>query len=616
METLAANVGRVQRRTVHGREFLVAPITILRPGVLNGSKGALYYPPDEIARDHESWNGIPILINHSTRDGASVSGRSPDVVERQGVGHVYSSRITKDGRQVVDGWFDADALRRVSVDVYNRLLNGQPVSVSTGLFTSNEKSEGKDGKGRSYSFVARAYKPDHLAVLPDQAGACSIEDGCGVLLNKSGARPEIVDAVDLSSLRVGDGVLVGDELKWSVTRSRHADNAFCPTGSGGGVDPSCGKDGGGSPAEGSGGKDASGPVPMHSIKVPKSGKMSIDQAHDAMKQMGYTPVGSFAESTRLDPKLGPVTKYKTPNGKIVELSHQQVKDAVMTGARNYDKIPRDTADKRAAGKPLEKSEATKSLEQAAARRSDASKSLDESKQRLAALKSQLAAVKARQKAERQVKNQLSNEGGRKMPLTTEEKGRIVGDLIANCGECGWDEEDRETLNAFGDEKLARMDAHRKASIRNAELVANAEKALADGDAEEVCNEDDQECLDRLAAKKEKGKTPWTQAQNADEWLARAPEEVWNAVRESMEIVDRERQGLIESLTANLAGKDKAAVADVMKGKGLPELRTLQALAPAKRPTVNYAGSAGTMTRNAPAKIAPLRSPDSYAEATN
>ena len=187
MERLTANLSKakVQRRTVHGREFLVAPITILAPGVLNGSKGALYYPPEEIARNHADWNGIPILINHSVVNGSSVSGRDPKVWETQGVGHVYNSRITRDGRQVVDGYFDVTALRKVNSSVYDRLMRGEPVSVSTGLFTQNEPAKGSDHRGRNYTHVARGYKPDHLAILPDQPGACSIEDGCGVLLNQS-----------------------------------------------------------------------------------------------------------------------------------------------------------------------------------------------------------------------------------------------------------------------------------------------------------------------------------------------------------------------------------------------------------------------------------------------
>ena len=38
--------------------------------------------------------------------------------------------------------------------------------------------------GKSYTYIAKNYRPDHLAVLPDNSGACSISDGCGVLVNQ------------------------------------------------------------------------------------------------------------------------------------------------------------------------------------------------------------------------------------------------------------------------------------------------------------------------------------------------------------------------------------------------------------------------------------------------
>lgn len=59
---------------------------------------------------------------------------------------------------------------------------GRPMELSTGLFTQNEPAPaGATFNGRPYDYVARNYRPDHLAVLPDQIGACSLADGCGVL---------------------------------------------------------------------------------------------------------------------------------------------------------------------------------------------------------------------------------------------------------------------------------------------------------------------------------------------------------------------------------------------------------------------------------------------------
>ena len=45
MQRLTVNfAGQVKRVTRNGREWLVAPMSLINPGVLNGSKGALFYP--------------------------------------------------------------------------------------------------------------------------------------------------------------------------------------------------------------------------------------------------------------------------------------------------------------------------------------------------------------------------------------------------------------------------------------------------------------------------------------------------------------------------------------------------------------------------------------------
>jgi hypothetical protein len=55
MELLTANfAGKVRERRMGGRDYLVAPLSLIVPGVLNGSQGPLYYPEEEIARNLRS----------------------------------------------------------------------------------------------------------------------------------------------------------------------------------------------------------------------------------------------------------------------------------------------------------------------------------------------------------------------------------------------------------------------------------------------------------------------------------------------------------------------------------------------------------------------------------
>jgi hypothetical protein len=185
---ITANIGRghARRATLDGRQYLVAPLTLIVPGVLNGSQGALYYPPDEIARNHQEWGDVPLTVYHpETKDGKPASASGDGVLDRQGIGFVRKPHISNTGKLRAEGWFDVERMRKVDARVLNSLERGEPIELSTGLFTDNERAENgsADPKGKPYSHVARNYRPDHLAILPDQKGACSLKDGCGVLVN-------------------------------------------------------------------------------------------------------------------------------------------------------------------------------------------------------------------------------------------------------------------------------------------------------------------------------------------------------------------------------------------------------------------------------------------------
>jgi hypothetical protein len=185
METLLANAGRARREVRNGREYLVAPLTLIVPGVLNGSKGPLLYPPDEIRKDYSAWNGMPLVVYHPLVNGQHVSARHPQVWETQEVGRVFNAVIDQYGKLKAEGWFDVEHTMRVDDRVVAALNAGIPIELSTGLYTDNEPApRGANWNGRPYSHIARNYRPDHLAILPDQVGACSVNDGCGVLVNR------------------------------------------------------------------------------------------------------------------------------------------------------------------------------------------------------------------------------------------------------------------------------------------------------------------------------------------------------------------------------------------------------------------------------------------------
>lgn len=175
----------LRRETLNGKEYLVAPVTLIQFGVLNGSNGPILYEEKDAKETADAWNGMPLLLNHPQKQGRPTSGRDPEIINRYGLGNVY--RVTSNGKLAGEAWFDIEKANSVHPGIIEDIENGRKVEVSTGLGLSLEQREGVHND-RTYLSIARNYRPDHLAVIVDGRGACSVDDGCGVN-NKSSEEP-------------------------------------------------------------------------------------------------------------------------------------------------------------------------------------------------------------------------------------------------------------------------------------------------------------------------------------------------------------------------------------------------------------------------------------------
>lgn len=180
--------GPYREEHLNGRDYVVVPMTLIVPGVLDGSNGPLLYEENELAKDPDLWNGIPLIAYHPevTDDEGqvqAVSARDPAVLEKSKLGYNYRTEY-RDNALRSEGWFDKELVANYDANLPEehrmlpRLLNGKPIEISTGLFAENVPAKGTHN-GTPYHYIARNYKSDHIAILPDQQGACSVKDGCG-----------------------------------------------------------------------------------------------------------------------------------------------------------------------------------------------------------------------------------------------------------------------------------------------------------------------------------------------------------------------------------------------------------------------------------------------------
>ena len=96
---------------------------------------------------------------------------------------------------------------------------GRVMEVSTGLFYEPVPVKGV-WNGEAYSVAAGDWQPDHLALLPDKKGACSLADGAGLLVNEAGDELDADEAHELLQQSVG---LTINRFVANITAGEEAD---------------------------------------------------------------------------------------------------------------------------------------------------------------------------------------------------------------------------------------------------------------------------------------------------------------------------------------------------------------------------------------------------------
>ena len=166
-----------QIKKLDGINHMVVPVVAITEGVLNN----IFYSADEIKSFVQAWNGVPVPVNHPINNaGNAVSANSPDVESTTNIGTFYNTKF-ENGKLKGEIWINIDKAKRLKYGyIVEAFEKNEMMEISTGLYANIIKQVGIYN-GKSYKGVATEIRPDHLALLPNQKGACSIEDGCGAL---------------------------------------------------------------------------------------------------------------------------------------------------------------------------------------------------------------------------------------------------------------------------------------------------------------------------------------------------------------------------------------------------------------------------------------------------
>lgn len=162
-------------RTLHGEKYLVGPVVMAKEIVMNG----LFYGDNDLKKSTPHWNQRPVVVGHpKNSNGANISANSPDTLEKYQAGFLFNTSYDeKETKLKSEIWLSINMLK-TQKRLKEAIDAGKMLEVSTGLFLDKVSEEG-EFDGRAYNAVAKNYKPDHLAILLDETGACSVEDGAG-----------------------------------------------------------------------------------------------------------------------------------------------------------------------------------------------------------------------------------------------------------------------------------------------------------------------------------------------------------------------------------------------------------------------------------------------------
>lgn len=185
-----ANSAAIRREKRNGREVIIVPSATLPDDVvMNG----ILYPADEIAKSFKGLERTPAPLGHPSVNGKFLSARDPEGLNQGWIGAWNENVRQEGGRVLLDKVIDVERANQSEGGkrVLAAIEAAGPIHTSTGLLAIMEAANGDV----SYKFTARDIEFDHDAILLDEDGAATPEQGVGMMVNSAGNEIQVVNSV-------------------------------------------------------------------------------------------------------------------------------------------------------------------------------------------------------------------------------------------------------------------------------------------------------------------------------------------------------------------------------------------------------------------------------------
>ncbi|HEI8943050.1 DUF2213 domain-containing protein [Citrobacter freundii] len=194
--TVVNSASNITSETIDGKPHIV--VRGITPVVDDIVMNRKLYPAAEIEKAYNTLERNPMPLGHPKVDGKHVSARDVRAVNEYHVGAWLQNVSHKDGKVTGDMYVNRQYAESSEKGkrLINRLdemldgTNSDPIHISTGLLYSGIAANG-ESKGKKYNEIATNMMFDHVAVLLDEPGAGTPDEGVGIFVNAEGDETEI-----------------------------------------------------------------------------------------------------------------------------------------------------------------------------------------------------------------------------------------------------------------------------------------------------------------------------------------------------------------------------------------------------------------------------------------
>lgn len=200
ISTLVAN-SEIRTEVVEGVEFTVLPSKTLPPEiVMNG----ILYPAEEVEAAINTLDGSPVTMSHPVIGGKFADAYLPLAQAKFGILGAHNKVRGKaaDGSWLIDKYIPTEQLENSAngKKLAEAIKSKQPIHTSTGVYLTKEPEIGVNAMGQEYTSRAKIDRFNHDAILLNEVGAATPEQGVGIFVNAKGESEETeVMYVNLSS---------------------------------------------------------------------------------------------------------------------------------------------------------------------------------------------------------------------------------------------------------------------------------------------------------------------------------------------------------------------------------------------------------------------------------